>query len=338
MALRMAVISLLAALAVGTETEMWGPADGVKALAVIEAALTKITSIHMSSEESKHAEKVAADVRAAIKVVESNSTNLTKAQRNAKVGQAVKELMELQAEFKPKNQLSQEEAKARMAELEKQLKAKKELLAKEESMMKLYTLQKELAEKKLQLQKLIEKKEQADAAKKSGAADAAEEAKLVSKLMNLTGDLAKTDKKAELTAPVKAALAEVKSKAKKESDDLVKMEELDKKTMAEFDSATKKMQIKGGDKMLHRLKKQEQRQFKKMRAQKQVQLNELKTLEHGALAPDQQTGHVLELHLVHLCDGRQAVALALPRERQPVLGQPEVGHMWFASAAVLEGR
>merc|ERR1719326_2083388 len=186
MALRIAVLSLLAALAVGTDTEMWGPADGVKAFAALEAALTKITSIHMSAEESKHAEKVAADVRAAIKVVESNSTNFTKAQRNEKIGQAVKELMELQAEFKPRKQLSQEEAKQKMAELEKQLKAKKDLLAKEESMIKLYTLQKELAEKKLQLQKLIEKKEQAENAKKSGAAEAAEEAKFVAKFMNLT--------------------------------------------------------------------------------------------------------------------------------------------------------
>jgi ribonuclease Y len=281
MALRMAVVSLLAALAVGTETEMWGPADGVKAFAVLETALNKITSIHMSDEESKHAEKVAADVRAAIKVVESNNTNLTKAQRNEKIGQAVQELMELQAEFKPRKQLSQEEAKKRMAELEQQLKAKKELLAKEESMIKLYTLQKELAEKKLQLQKLIEKKEQSEAAKKSGAAEAADEAKFASKIMNLSSDLAKTDKKAELSAPVKAALAEVQARAKKESTDLAKMEEVNKKTMAELDSEAKKMQIKGGDKMLHKLKRQEQRQFKKMRAQKQVQLNELKTLEQS---------------------------------------------------------
>merc|ERR1719326_400092 len=132
MALRIAVLSLLAALAVGTDSEMWTPHDGVKAFAVLETALKKITSIHMSAEESKHAEKVAADVRAAIKVVESNNTNFTKAQRNDQIGHAVKELMELQAEFKPRKQLSQEEAKKKMAELEQQLKAKEELLAKDE--------------------------------------------------------------------------------------------------------------------------------------------------------------------------------------------------------------
>merc|ERR1719191_1207304 len=106
--------------------------------------------------------------------------------------------MELQAEFKPKARLSAEETKAKLAELEKNLKAKKELLAKEEQMIKLYTLQKELAEKKLQLQNLIEKKEQAENAKKSGAADAAEEPQLTTKLMKLTGEFSKVDQKAEL--------------------------------------------------------------------------------------------------------------------------------------------
>jgi len=103
----------------------------------------------------------------------------------------------------------------------------------------------------------------------------------VKKLMNLTGDLTKADKKAELPAPVKAALAEVKSRAKKESDELAKMEATNKKTMAELDASAKKMQIKGGEQMVHRLKKQEQRQFKKMRAQKQAELNEIKTLEQS---------------------------------------------------------
>merc|ERR1719261_678132 len=257
------------------DSEMWGPADGVKAFAALESALNKITSIHMSAEMQKHAEKVAVDVRDAIKVIESNSTNLTKAQRQAKIGAAVKELMQLQAEFKPKAQLSEEQRKAKLAQLEKDLKAKKELLAKEENMIKLYTLQKELAQKKLQLQNLIEKKEQAEAAKKSGAADAAEEVKFVSKMFDVTKDLAKADKKAELSAPVKAALAEVKSRANKEA-------------MADLDAEVKKMSIKGGDKMIHKLKKQEQREFKKRRAQQQVQLNELKTLEQSIEQHDSQ--------------------------------------------------
>lgn len=284
----MAVVGLLAALAVGTDSEMWTPHDGVKAFAALESALNKITSIHMSAEMQKHAEKVAVDVRDAIKVIESNSTNLTKAQRQAKIGAAVKELMQLQAEFKPKAQLSAEQRKAKLAQLEKDLKAKKELLAKEENMIKLYTLQKELAQKKLQLQNLIEKKEQAEAAKKSGAADAAEEVKFVSKMFDVTKDLAKADKKAELPASVKTALAEVKSRAKKESDDLAKMETANKKAMADLDAEVKKMSIKGGDKMIHKLKKQEQREFKKRRAQKQVQLNELKTLEQSIEQHDSQ--------------------------------------------------
>lgn len=273
----MVVVGLVAAFAAGTDSEMWGPADGVKAFAALEQALDKITSIHMSADMSKHANKVAADVRAAISMVESNSTKLTKAQKNEKIGAAVKELMELQADFKPKMTMTAEEKKAKLAQLEKDLKAKKELLAKEESMIKLYTLQKELAEKKLQLQNLIEKKQQQEANQKSGAADAAEELAFTSRLMKLSGDLAKTD--ANSTATVKAALAEVKSRAKKESDELSKMEAANKKAMAELDASSKKMELKGADKMVHRLKKQEQRQFKKIRVQKQAQINELKTLE-----------------------------------------------------------
>merc|ERR1719235_2016202 len=51
--------------------------------------------------------------------------------------------------------------------------------------------------------------------------------------MKLSGDLAKADKKAELPAPVKAALAEVKAYAKKESDVLAKMNAASKKAMAD---------------------------------------------------------------------------------------------------------
>jgi len=304
--LRTSFLSLLATLAVGMDTEMWGPADGVKAFAALETALDKITSIHMSPEESKHAEKVAADVRNAIKVVESNSTNITKAQRNEKIGAAVKELMQLQADFKPKKQLTSDEAKAKLAELMKNLNAKKGELAKEESMIKLYTLQKELAEKKLQLENLIEKKEQSEASKKSGAADAAEETALVGKLMKLTGDLAKADKKAELPAPVKAALAEVKSRAKKESEELAKMEATNKKAMADLDAEAKKMKIKGGEQMIHRLKKQEQRQFKKMRAQKQAELNEFKALDQSIEQHDAKKFSATLLKMEHEVKARTA--------------------------------
>merc|ERR1719191_2221471 len=107
--------------------------------------------------------------------------------------------------------------------------------------------------------------------------------------MNLTGDLAKADQKAELPAPIKAALAEVKSRAKKESDELSKMDATNKKAMADLDAEAKKVNVKGGDKMVHKLKRQEQRQFKKMRVQKQVQLNELKTLEQSIEKRDSKT-------------------------------------------------
>merc|ERR1719158_479040 len=57
--------------------------------------------------------------------------------------------------------------------------------------------------------------------------------------MKLTGSLP-TDKKAELPAPIKAALSEVKAFSKKESDELTKMEKDSKQTMASLDAEMKK--------------------------------------------------------------------------------------------------
>merc|ERR1719159_418459 len=98
-------------------------------------------------------------------------------------------------------------------------------------MIKLYTLQKELAAKKLQLQKLIEEKNQAQVSKA--------ESKLIRKLMNLTASVP-ADKKAELPAPLKAALAEVKAFSKEESNKLAKVEKESKQTMAALDVDMKK--------------------------------------------------------------------------------------------------
>merc|ERR1719453_1777093 len=113
----------------GLAEDMWGPSDSVKALDVVEKALTKITSIHMSPEESKRANHVADDVRKAISAVESSS-NLTKVERNAKIGSALKELADLEGDFKQVKEvgLSDKKAdvKAKMAKLQKELAEKKQ--------------------------------------------------------------------------------------------------------------------------------------------------------------------------------------------------------------------
>merc|ERR1719146_106541 len=106
--------------------------------------------------------------------------------------------------------------------------------------------------------------------------------------MKMTSSLP-TDKKAELPAPVKAALAEVKAFSKKEADELSKMEKDNKQTMAALDAEMKKtIPTKGkdealakGQQMMRRLKKEEHRTFMKEQVQKKAQLSELKAVEHS---------------------------------------------------------
>merc|ERR1719313_2235179 len=128
---------------------------------------------------------------------------------------------------------------AKLKKLKSELAEKKKELAKDEAMIKLYTLQKELAEKKLQLEKLIEKKNKDKMGHEALAEDAKAESALVTKLMNMTGSLP-ADKKAELPAPLKSALAEVKAFSKKESDELAKIEKTNKEMMATLDAEMKK--------------------------------------------------------------------------------------------------
>jgi len=288
---RVAIFTILMALASGAEEEMWGPSDSVKAFGAIEAALKKVTSLPMSPEESKKAHHIADDVRSAIAFVESNH-NMTKAQKNEKIAGAMKELQGLAMDLKKAKEAfeggSDDKKVEHLKELKAELAEKKKELLKDESMIKLYTLQKELAEKKLQLQKLIEKKNKAKASKGALAEDAKAEGALVGKLMKLTGSLP-ADKKAELPAPIKAALAEVKAVSKKESDELATMEKDNKQTMAALDAEMKKKiptlgkddVLAKGQQMMRRLKKEEHRTFMKAQVQKKAQLAELKAVEQS---------------------------------------------------------
>merc|ERR1719235_2434621 len=167
---------------------------------------------------------------------------MTKAQRNEKVAGMMKELQGLAMDLKnAKNEDATDAQKVEhLKKLKSELAEKKKELEKDEAMIKLYSLQKELAEKKLQLEKLIEKKNQDKASKGALAEDAKAESALVSKLTNLTGSLANVSKKAELPAPLKSALAEVKAFSKKESDELAKMEKSNKEMMANLDAEMKK--------------------------------------------------------------------------------------------------
>merc|ERR1719324_676254 len=106
--------------------------------------------------------------------------------------------------------------------------------------------------------------------------------------MKMTGSLP-ADKKTELPAPLKAALSEVKAFAKKESDELTKMEKTNKQMMTTLDAQMKvNIPTKGkddalakGQQMMRRLKKEEHRKFMKFQVQKKAQLTELKTIEQS---------------------------------------------------------
>jgi DNA repair exonuclease SbcCD ATPase subunit len=254
----------------------------------------------VSPEASTKVHKVTEDVRSAVMAVESNSTNMTKAQKHERIAGVMKELQGLAVDlFQPAADADVDvvDQKAKhLRELKEELAKKKHELEKDESMIKLYTLQKELATKKLQLEKLIEKKNNAQASKKALAEDSKAEIKLVGKLMNLTGSMP-ADKKAELPAPLKAALAEVKTFSQEESSKLAKVEKESKQTMATLDAEMKKSgstnakndAIVKGQQMTRKLKKEEHRMFMKYQVQKKAQLAELRTVEQSIEQHDAKT-------------------------------------------------
>lgn len=265
---------------------MWGPSDSVKAFDAIESALKKVTDMKMSPDASTKAHKIAEDVRSAVTAVESNNTNMTKAQKHERIAGAMKELQGLAVDLFEAQPAADDQKARHLRELKEELAKKKHELEKDESMIKLYTLQKELAAKKLQLQKLIEEKNQAQVSKEALAEDSKAESKLIRKLMNLTGSMP-ADKKAELPAPLKAALAEVKAFSKEESNKLAKVEKESKQTMAALDAEMKKSvptkdkidALVKGQQMTRKLKKKEHRLFMKYQVQKKAQLAELQTVE-----------------------------------------------------------
>lgn len=274
----------LAGTAVGLDDGVWGPADGVKALDSVEKALAKVVSNpSLTPAQLKRATHVAEDVKKDIEEVQTN-TKLTKAERNAKVGSAIKELTDMQGDWeKLAHAGSKQELDAKLASLQKELAEKKKALLKDESMIKLFTLQKELAEKKLMLQKLMERKAAAGMGKKADEEEAKQETAMVGQLMTMAKGLA-TTKKADdtLPAPLKAILANLQSRTKKVSEGLKKLDADEKAGMAELEATLKKDSGDSKSKassMLRQLKSQEHRKFAKARAMKKNELKELQEAE-----------------------------------------------------------
>jgi len=277
-------LALFAALVSGADESVWGPADGVKALDAVEKAIDRIVAApNLSAEQLKQAKHVAEDVKKDIEEVESSKT-LSKAERQAKVGAALKELMGLKDEFsRPQNKTAIE---SKLATLQKELSEKKQALEKEESMIKLLNLQKSLAEKKMELQKLLEKKHESDMSKKSTEEEAGEESAMAGKLLTALHGL-EAGNSSQLAAPLKVAMGDLQAREKKVSASLEKMEKEEKKSEADLDAAANKHvpstgkddTIKKEQSMLRVFKKQVHRKFAKAEALKKDELAELKEAE-----------------------------------------------------------
>jgi len=282
--LALCALALFAALVSGADESVWGPADGVKALDAVEKAIDRIVAApNLSAEQLKQAKHVAEDVKKDIEEVESSKT-LSKAERQAKVGAALKELMGLKDEFsRPQNKTGLE---SKLATLQKELSEKKQALEKEESMIKLLNLQKSLAEKKMELQKLLEKKHESDMSKKSTEEEAGEESAMAGKLLTALHGL-EAGNSSQLAAPLKVAKGDLQAREKKVSASLEKMEKEEKKSEADLDAAANKHvpstgkddTIKKEQSMLRVFKKQVHRKFAKAEALKKDELAELKEAE-----------------------------------------------------------
>jgi len=282
--LAVVVLALVVVLAFGADENVWGPADGVKALDAVSKAVDAIVAApHLSAQHLTQAKQVALDVKKDVEEVESNKT-LSKDERNAKVGAAVKELMGLKEEFS--RPTSQTEVKSKLATLQKELSEKKEALEKDEAMINLLNLQKALAEKKMELQKLMEKKNASQNSKSAQAQEAGEETLLLGKLSAIASELA-TNTSKDLSAPAKTAVADLKARENNVTASLAKLEAIDKKSEALLDAAAKRNipstgkddPIRKEQSMLRVLKKEEHRKIMKAEVLKKEEISELKQAE-----------------------------------------------------------
>lgn len=281
---------------------MWGPAD----LKDVEMVLEHILSLHMTPEMHARAQVVAADVKKDIAAV-SIGRNMTKTERREKVGAAIKELAEFQAEMEKETDemmKAQKEGdlKSRMVKLgnkldpkveakyeekkealEKELKEKQAELAKDEKEIQLFKLKKELAEKQLELNNLEMQKAQDASSKKKDAEDAKLQKEMVNNLASITNGL-KAD--AKLPPQINAILVDLRKRSDSLKSGLAKLDASQKKSEADLDMALTKQvttSVTGTDAMtkaqamIRSLKKKEERKFQKLRAVKKSELNELDT-------------------------------------------------------------
>jgi len=295
----------------------FNPAKSVQVLDAVEEALRKMTSLpHLSAAQLSSAKKVTDDVHRIVSEIESNKSLSEKA-KGEKVGNAIKELEGLQTEWDQAVAMAAKKAKAadeKYFALKNELDKKEELLAKDEKMLTITSLEKELDEKKLKLAQA-----QAQAREQANKEDARQQDVMVAKLVNMAKAMSATKTQPKAAAATRGAakkdsalksgvlkpiLANLQERAQNITAFLKKMDVTEQKHEAELNALVEKKAAsltkgKGSAEaaktrsMLKSVVKQETRKYKKARASKQSELNELKeaikSIEKGDVKALQNT-------------------------------------------------
>jgi len=273
----------------------------------VDKALDHILKLHLAPEVRKLAEKVAADVHKDIAAIVTGS-KLSSDAKHAKVGEALKEMMALEATLaKPLPSKNITSLEQRMASLKAQLAAKKAELAKDEKEIKLFTLQKALAEKKLELENLLEQKMKQKNGKSEDAEATKERKAVVAKLTDLAKNLA-----AAKTEARDGVVTDLEKLSSEEKAMILKMDAADKKDQAELDTIAKSTSkadhdLKKSQSILKMLRKKTHRKYLQVKAMKKAELAELEAaiteIKKGDAKALQATVHKMQAELKAVAKG-----------------------------------
>merc|ERR1719515_189242 len=164
----------------------------------------------------------------------------------------------------------------KMASLKAELASKKALLAKEEKEIKLFALQKALAEKKLELENLLEQKMRQKNGKSEDDQVTKERRAVVAKLSDLAKNLAVAK-----SAAKNGAVTDLEALSSEEKAMITKMGAADKKDQAELDTMAQTSggkadhELKKSQSILKMLRKKTHRKYLQVKAVKKAELAEL---------------------------------------------------------------
>jgi hypothetical protein len=272
-------------LAASMESGVWAPRD----VDMVSHALdTIMKQPHLTKDQLASVQKVAALVKQNLAIVESQK--LRGDARKQKVGEAITALTNLELEWqknaaqaKAKHDAMEKAEDEHIKELQRELAEKQGLMAKDEDEIKVLNLEKELAEKKLKLDTLLMKKDEA-ASKKA----LEEERKARTDLFEKIGAVVQSNS----SSTKKEALDMLHDRVTRLNEAVTKIDEAEKEGMHKIDAMKNDKDAKL-TKMLLRLKKEEHRKFAKSKAIKAQELGDLnkaiQSIEKGDKHATQET-------------------------------------------------